>query len=75
VYVGVALVATLVAVATLATLRGHLSIYFDRTKLDGEALRAEMTRSLTIIRAELHTAVAKAEAAGREIPEGSGKPL
>jgi len=63
VYVGVALFATLVAVATLATLRGHLSIYFNRTELDGEALRAEMTRSLTIIRAELHSAVAKAEAA------------
>ena len=63
VYVGVALVATLVAVATLATLRGHLSIYFNRTELDGDALRAEMTRSLTIIRAELHSAVAKAEAA------------
>jgi chromosome segregation ATPase len=63
VYVGVAFVATLVAVATLATLRGHLSIYFNRTELDGEAVRAEMTRSLAIIRAELHSAVAKAEVA------------
>jgi chromosome segregation ATPase len=62
VYVGVAFVATLVALATLAKLRGPLSIYFKRTELDGEALRAEMTRSLTIFRAELHSAVAKAEA-------------
>jgi chromosome segregation ATPase len=73
VYVGVAFVATLVALAALATLRGHLPIYFNRTELDGEALRAEMTRSLTIIRAELHSAVAKAEAAAanaRRIGEG-----
>ena len=63
VYVGVAFVGTLAAVAILATLRWYLTIYFNRTKLDGEALRAEMTRSLAIIRAELQSAVAKAEAA------------
>jgi chromosome segregation ATPase len=81
VYVGVAFVGTLVAVAILATLRWYLSIYFNRTKLDGEALRAEMTRSLAIIRAELHTAVAKAEAAAgtaRSIGDGviaAAKPI
>jgi chromosome segregation ATPase len=81
VYVGVAFVVTVVAVATLATLRGHLSISFNRTELDGDALRAEMTRSLTIIRAELHSAVAKADAAAgnaRRIGEGviaAAKPI
>jgi hypothetical protein len=81
VYVGVAFVVTLAALATWATLRGHLSIYFNRTELIGEALRAEMARSLTIIRAELDGAVAKAEAAAvnaKRIGEGviaAAKPI
>ena len=74
VYVGVAFVVTLAALATWASLRGHLSIYFNRTELVGEALRAEMARSLTISRAELDGAVAKAEAAAVNA-KGSGKAL
>ena len=61
--VGVALIATIVTLGTIALLRGTVSIFFNRSKHDSRSLRVEIMRAMETVRGELDSKFQKAEAA------------